>query len=62
MESRIESADSFFARIDYVLLKEQMEFLSTMIPKTKGDKREYVEGILSLLEAIQDLARQLGHD
>jgi hypothetical protein len=48
--------DGFLATIDFDLLREQKNVLCDNINASNDDDAEYVEGVLSLLDSIQDMA------
>lgn len=55
----------FFAKIDYDLLKTQkmslIEIADDLENKKRNDTLEHVEGLLSLLDELQDIAEKSGY-
>lgn len=60
MEDRITQAVQFFESIDYPLLKEQKIKLSEVKTNLlQQEQFDAIEGVLYLLDAIEDIAKDL---
>lgn len=58
----MQTPEEFFWSIDYKLLKQQKKVLATILMQvvTKNSQREALEGVLSLLDHLEDTAEDNG--